>query len=107
MADLASKDEVAGLIPWILKDGHDIDILLNCAGIQRRHPSHLFPQEDWDEVRKELKHFTRLFLNNHICLSSITTLRTYSPTESSIEPLHSIIPHSTLFSSDFHPQTHT
>lgn len=34
----------------VLEDGHDIDILLNCAGIQRRHPSHAFPEEDWDEV---------------------------------------------------------
>lgn len=34
----------------VLEDGHDIDILLNCAGIQRRHPSHVFPDEDWDEV---------------------------------------------------------
>lgn len=50
-ADLASKDEVAKLIPRIVEDGHDIDILVNCAGIQRRHPSHLFPQEDWDEVK--------------------------------------------------------
>ncbi|KAI3036902.1 hypothetical protein CBS147352_11147 [Aspergillus niger] len=23
---------------------------INCAGIQRRHPSHLFPDSDWDEV---------------------------------------------------------
>jgi 2-dehydro-3-deoxy-D-gluconate 5-dehydrogenase len=26
------------------------DILLNCAGVQRRHPSEKFPDEDWDEV---------------------------------------------------------
>lgn len=30
--------------------GHKITILLNCGGIQRRHPSHQFPDEDWDEV---------------------------------------------------------
>ncbi|NLY44904.1 MAG: SDR family NAD(P)-dependent oxidoreductase, partial [Tissierella sp.] len=27
-----------------------IDILLNAAGIQRRHKSEEFPKEDWDEV---------------------------------------------------------
>ncbi|KAL4806630.1 hypothetical protein BDV18DRAFT_152083 [Aspergillus unguis] len=49
-ADLASQASVSAVTAQVLKDGHDIDILLNCAGIQRRHPSHLFPQEDWDEV---------------------------------------------------------
>lgn len=50
-ADLASQRSVSALVAKVIRDGHDIDILLNCAGIQRRHPSHLFPQEDWDEVR--------------------------------------------------------
>lgn len=50
-ADLASQSSVSALVSTVVKDGHDIDILLNCAGIQRRHPSHLFPQEDWDEVQ--------------------------------------------------------
>ncbi|KAJ5668710.1 hypothetical protein N7462_009780 [Penicillium macrosclerotiorum] len=49
-ADLSSQDSVSSLVPAILGDGHDIDVLLNCAGIQRRHPSHVFPQDDWDEV---------------------------------------------------------
>ena len=31
---------------WGLK----IDILVNCGGIQRRHPAELFPDEDWEEV---------------------------------------------------------
>ncbi|KAJ5949337.1 hypothetical protein N7454_000921 [Penicillium verhagenii] len=48
--DLASQASVSSLVATVIQDGHDIDILLNCAGIQRRHPSHLFPQEDWDEV---------------------------------------------------------
>ncbi|MDO4175483.1 MAG: SDR family oxidoreductase, partial [Eubacteriales bacterium] len=30
--------------------GGKIDILINCAGIQRRHPSEEFPMEDWDQV---------------------------------------------------------
>jgi 2-deoxy-D-gluconate 3-dehydrogenase len=49
-ADLASQESVSALVSTVVKDGHDINILLNCAGIQRRHPSHMFPQEDWDEV---------------------------------------------------------
>ncbi|KAH7313776.1 2-deoxy-D-gluconate 3-dehydrogenase [Stachybotrys elegans] len=49
-ADLACQDSVAGLTPKILADGHDVDILVTCAGIQRRHPAHEFPMEDWDEV---------------------------------------------------------
>lgn len=53
-ADLSSKESVGPLVGAVLKDGHDIDILLNCAGIQRRHPSHLFPLEDWDEVMQAL-----------------------------------------------------
>ncbi|CAI7647280.1 unnamed protein product [Penicillium pancosmium] len=49
-ADLASQESISSLVSTVTQDGHDIDILLNCAGIQRRHPSHQFPLEDWDEV---------------------------------------------------------
>ncbi|KAH8887609.1 2-deoxy-D-gluconate 3-dehydrogenase [Thozetella sp. PMI_491] len=49
-ADLSSQAEVEGLTKRILDDGHDIDILVTCAGIQRRHPAHQFPMSDWDEV---------------------------------------------------------
>ncbi|PPJ53619.1 hypothetical protein CBER1_00863 [Cercospora berteroae] len=49
-ADLASNDSLKRLVPQIEKDGHKIDILLNCGGIQRRHPAHQFPDEDWNEV---------------------------------------------------------
>jgi short-subunit dehydrogenase len=51
-ADLSSQAEVAALTPAILKDGHEIRILVNCAGIQRRHPSAQFPDNDWNEVSK-------------------------------------------------------
>jgi NAD(P)-dependent dehydrogenase (short-subunit alcohol dehydrogenase family) len=50
-ADLSSQAEVAALTPAILKDGHEMNILVNCAGIQRRHPSAEFPDNDWNEVR--------------------------------------------------------
>ncbi|ERT00997.1 2-deoxy-D-gluconate 3-dehydrogenase [Sporothrix schenckii ATCC 58251] len=48
--DISSRESVAALVPAVLKDGHRIDILVNCAGIQRRHPAHQFPNNDWDEV---------------------------------------------------------
>ncbi|KAM7201429.1 hypothetical protein V8F20_004893 [Naviculisporaceae sp. PSN 640] len=49
-ADLSSADEVAKLVPKILADGHQIRILVNCAGIQRRHPCEKFPDSDFNEV---------------------------------------------------------
>jgi 2-deoxy-D-gluconate 3-dehydrogenase len=49
-ADLANQAEVSSVAPKILADGHDVSILVTCAGIQRRHPSHEFPLRDWDEV---------------------------------------------------------
>lgn len=48
--DLASDQDVSELTARVLKDGHDPSILVTCAGIQRRHPSHVFPKHDWDEV---------------------------------------------------------
>ncbi|KAK2747739.1 hypothetical protein FQN57_001769 [Myotisia sp. PD_48] len=50
VADLADRDAVHTVIPSIVEQGTAIDILVNCAGIQRRHPSEEFPTEDWDEV---------------------------------------------------------
>ncbi|KAK5454236.1 hypothetical protein LTS15_006236 [Exophiala xenobiotica] len=49
-ADLGNQAEVSSVAPKILADGHDLSILVTCAGIQRRHPSHEFPLRDWDEV---------------------------------------------------------
>jgi 2-deoxy-D-gluconate 3-dehydrogenase len=49
-ADLGSRSAVSELSKSVLADGHDISILINCAGIQRRHPAHEFPDNDWDEV---------------------------------------------------------
>ena len=50
MAELSDREAVKGLIPAIVNDGETVDILLNCAGIQRRHPSAQFPDGDWDDV---------------------------------------------------------
>ncbi|KAF9737849.1 hypothetical protein PMIN06_009020 [Paraphaeosphaeria minitans] len=49
-ADLASAASVSALVPKILQDGHRIHILLNCGGIQKRHPAHQFPDDDWQSV---------------------------------------------------------
>lgn len=49
-ADLSSQASIKQLVPKVLADGHQIHILLNCGGIQRRHPAHQFPDEDWSEV---------------------------------------------------------
>ncbi|KAJ8098096.1 NAD-binding protein [Lipomyces tetrasporus] len=49
--DLSRAEEVKELINHITQSlGHTIDILVNCGGIQRRHPAELFPDEDWNEV---------------------------------------------------------
>ncbi|EME49906.1 hypothetical protein DOTSEDRAFT_85192 [Dothistroma septosporum NZE10] len=49
-ADLADNASMKALTPKVLADGHHIHILLNCGGIQKRHPAHQFPDEDWNEV---------------------------------------------------------
>ncbi|KAJ9397532.1 hypothetical protein DTO282F9_5537 [Paecilomyces variotii] len=50
VAELSNRESVKGIILALQKQGIKPDILLNCAGIQRRHPSEKFPDEDWDEV---------------------------------------------------------
>ncbi|KAI0435966.1 NAD(P)-binding protein [Xylaria telfairii] len=49
-ADLSSPPSVSALVPQILQDGHTIRILINCAGIQIRHPSESFPDADFNAV---------------------------------------------------------
>ncbi|KAK3311510.1 uncharacterized protein B0T15DRAFT_508062 [Chaetomium strumarium] len=49
-ADLSSAEDVSKLVPRILADGHQIRILVNCAGIQRRHPCEKFPDSDFNQV---------------------------------------------------------
>ncbi|KAF2666756.1 NAD(P)-binding protein [Microthyrium microscopicum] len=48
--EFSSQPSVATLIPAILKDNHKPTILVNCAGIQRRHPAAEFPDTDWNDV---------------------------------------------------------
>ncbi|EMC94921.1 hypothetical protein BAUCODRAFT_34925 [Baudoinia panamericana UAMH 10762] len=49
-ADLACPESMKALLPKILQNDHRVHILLNCGGIQRRHPAHQFPDDDWNEV---------------------------------------------------------
>lgn len=51
VADLADRENLNAAFSRSLELlGGKIDILVNCAGIQRRHPSEEFPMSDWDEV---------------------------------------------------------
>ena len=51
--DLADLPAVKGLFEKALAAmGGTIDILINCAGIQRRAPAVDFSEQDWDDVRE-------------------------------------------------------
>ncbi|RDA94960.1 hypothetical protein CP533_0123 [Ophiocordyceps camponoti-saundersi (nom. inval.)] len=50
VADMASADQVSALTPRILADGHEIRILVTCAGIQKRHACEAFPDSDFNSV---------------------------------------------------------
>ncbi|KAG5995273.1 hypothetical protein E4U43_003061 [Claviceps pusilla] len=49
-ADMADQESVQNLTPKVLADGHEIRILVTCAGIQRRHRCEEFPNDDFNEV---------------------------------------------------------
>ena len=50
-ADLGDRESLRdGFARSLELLGGRLDILVNCAGIQRRHPSEEFPMEDWDAV---------------------------------------------------------
>jgi 2-deoxy-D-gluconate 3-dehydrogenase len=63
-ADLSSQESVAALVPKILADGHEIRILVNCGGIQRRHPSEKFPDSDFNEVYNSTQK-PHMLMNTH------------------------------------------
>lgn len=48
--DLANFDGYDQLIQDIVDEMGQIDILINNAGVQKRHPAVQFPKEDWDFV---------------------------------------------------------
>lgn len=50
-ADISDRNQIRSSYEESMGYLHGkLDILVNAAGIQRRHPSELFPQQDWDEV---------------------------------------------------------
>lgn len=50
-ADLRSRDETYRAFQKSMDLlGNELDILVNAAGIQRRHSAEVFPIEEWDEV---------------------------------------------------------
>ncbi|RAL16602.1 putative 2-deoxy-D-gluconate 3-dehydrogenase [Aspergillus homomorphus CBS 101889] len=50
VAELSDRKALKAILPALVSQEIHPMILLNCAGIQRRHPSAEFPDEDWDEV---------------------------------------------------------
>lgn len=50
VAELGDRQAVKDIIPAVTSQGLKPEILVNCAGIQRRHPAEQFPDEDWDDV---------------------------------------------------------
>jgi 2-deoxy-D-gluconate 3-dehydrogenase len=51
LCDLRDHTAIKNVFPTALeKMGGEIDILVNCAGIQRRAPAVEFKEEDWDDV---------------------------------------------------------
>lgn len=51
VCDLGDAAAVGKLIPHVTKElGRTLDIVVNCGGIQRRHPVENFPDDDWNEV---------------------------------------------------------
>jgi 2-deoxy-D-gluconate 3-dehydrogenase len=51
IVDISDREQISESIlnATSLLDG-TVDILVNAAGIQRRHPSELFPESDWDQI---------------------------------------------------------
>lgn len=49
-ADVSKKVEVVRMVQETLKEFTKIDILVNCAGINRRAPAEIYTEEDWDNV---------------------------------------------------------
>jgi 2-deoxy-D-gluconate 3-dehydrogenase len=50
--DISDEQELGVMFSLAMKCLGKIDILVNCAGITRRHRADEFPLEDWDEIFK-------------------------------------------------------
>ncbi|KAF4618718.1 hypothetical protein D9613_009912 [Agrocybe pediades] len=72
-ADLGDTASVKGILPKALAalkvltryENASVDILVNCAGIQRRAPAEVFPEDDWDQVPVHLLLFKSAHLHFH------------------------------------------
>ena len=49
-SDISKKDEVVRMVQETLKEFTKIDILVNCAGINRRAPAEILSEKDWDDL---------------------------------------------------------
>ena len=87
--DLNNLDSVRGLFQKALDEMGHIDVLVNCAGIQRRSPSLDFLETDWDDVRPRYGPIPVLYFsysgkitlsfNLRTCCAYLICLPTYSP----------------------------
>ena len=50
VAELSDTKAVGEIVSTLVKQGHTLDILVTCAGIQKRHEPEDFPDSDFNEV---------------------------------------------------------
>jgi 2-dehydro-3-deoxy-D-gluconate 5-dehydrogenase len=78
---LNNVDSVRGVFQKALDAmGGRIDVLVNCAGIQRRSPSLDFLETDWDDVRPPYAPRLVLYFSNSGKITLSFNLRTPAPT---------------------------
>jgi len=68
--DVSSFEEVKKMIDWVDKHYGKLDIVVNAAGINKRHPAYSFPIEDFREVIE-----TNLFGVFYVCREAFRLLR--------------------------------
>ncbi|KAF2762341.1 2-deoxy-D-gluconate 3-dehydrogenase [Pseudovirgaria hyperparasitica] len=95
VAELSDRAAVSSIVPTLLSQSPELQIriLLTCAGIQRRHPAHEFPIEDWDEVLQ-----VNLSSNFVLCRDVGAHMRTLPPLPNTTNQRGSIINVASLLS---------
>jgi len=48
--DLSIREQVLRIASDMKSYGHEVDILVHCAGIQHRSPAEDFPDDEWDKI---------------------------------------------------------